>query len=675
MREEQRNYIRDLYRQIQESELQMRDKPMPGLTREDFFLFHETGNRLVYENAYFGRRKYLTVYAILALWSRELSRQGIIEEKIEDSAEEAYVKRLEAIMVSICCEEQFWALPAHVDFGRIDQPETAHTVDLFAAETAQALSEIVLRLYDRLSRETVTCVAREVIGRVLQPFASSSVPYSWWETDRCNWSAVCAGSVGMTAINIDALNHKLMEQYMPDNHDKDALTALDVLLYRDCFRQLSPNWKNDCLKRACDALQCYLDGMEADGACTEGLSYYNYGMSFYAAFAEMYGAACSHEQNAEQLMYRDKCGQIAMFQQKCYFTSRVGKGVSISFSDGSRDETFLPGLTAYLKHCYPQVRTPDYALARRFDEDACYRYLTNERNISWLMRYADTDAVSGQSGRQDKEKVAGDIAKAQTAGNRADTLTAYLLPAAQWLICQDENGNGFAAKGGNNDENHNHNDIGHFLCVFNGEMLLTDLGAGEYTRDYFGDKRYEILCNRSMGHSVPIINGEEQCAGAGYSADGFAWDEEMHTLTISFAGAYAEGSIGKLVRRIRMCDKPSINIEGKEPQKNCRHKMQIELQDCFAACENTKSIAENIVTEYEPVVQDGAVWIKGQQGQCRIQPENCSDITMKIIPCEHSDHAGNRQTIYRIVWEVNVEQCGDTGCKMWITFYDSDVNR
>ena len=43
----------------------MRDKPMPALTKEDFFLFHETGNRLVYENAYFGRRKYLTVYAIL----------------------------------------------------------------------------------------------------------------------------------------------------------------------------------------------------------------------------------------------------------------------------------------------------------------------------------------------------------------------------------------------------------------------------------------------------------------------------------------------------------------------------------------------------------------------------------------------------------------------------------
>lgn len=658
MREEQRAYIRDLYRQIQEAERQMRDKPMPELTREDFFLFHETGNRLVYENAYFGRRKYLTVYAILTLWSEELSRRGIIEEKIADSTVRAYQERLEEIMVSICCEEQFWALPAHVDFEQIDLPETAHTIDLFAAETAQALSEIALRLYDRLSCETVTCAAREVIGRVLQPFASSSVPYSWWETDRCNWSAVCAGSVGMAAINIDALNRRIMEQYMPDNRDKDALTALDVLLYRDGFQKLPPDWKKDCLNRACDALQCYLDGMEADGACTEGLGYYNYGMSFYAAFAEAYDTECGQEQNnVRGLMYRDKCGQIAMFQQKCYFKSRVGKGISISFSDGSMHESYLPGLTAYLKHCYPQVQAPDDTLARPFDEDACYRYLTNERNISWLIKYADPEPVCDPDGD-------------------ANPLTAYLLPAAQWLICQDGNGNGFAAKGGNNDENHNHNDIGHFLCVYNGEMLLTDLGAGEYTRDYFSDKRYEILCNRSMGHSVPIINGAEQCAGAGYRADRFAWDEETHTLTISFAGAYPKGSVRELVRRIRMCDMPSadrqeMNIE--ETESQC--KMQIELQDLFAGSENTKSITENVVTEYEPVIQDGAVWIKGQQGQCRIWVENCSDSAMKIIPCVHSDHAGNCQTIYRIVWELRVAKCGDTGCKMWITFYDGDVNR
>ncbi len=652
MREEQKTYIRGLYQEIKKAEEQMRDRPMPALTKEDFFLFHETGNRLVYENAYFGRRKYLTVYAILALWSGELSRSGIIDEEAGDRTGDLYIRRLEEILVSICREERFWALPAHVDFDRIDLPETVHTVDLFAAETAQALSEIALRLYDRLSRETVACVAREVIRRVLQPFAASAFPYSWWETDRCNWSAVCAGSIGMAAVSIEALNCRIMEAYTPDQQEKDAPLPPDILLYRDQYRLLPQNWKADCLRRAGDALQCYLDGMEADGACTEGLGYYNYGMSFYAAFAE--ACEAGGRDAPGRLMYRDKCDQIALFQQKCYFMDRHGGGVSISFSDGSSHESFLPGLTAYLKRCYPQVETPGYALARPFDEDACYRYLTNERNISWLIRYGDSGSGMRAEADPADEKLThaqnNSSDKSRTPGGN----TVYLLPAAQWLICQDGDGNGFAAKGGNNDENHNHNDIGHFLCVFHGEMLLTDLGAGVYTKDYFSDKRYEILCNRSMGHSVPMINGEEQCAGAGYRADRFAWDEETCTLTISFAGAYPEGSIKKLVRHIRMCGK------------------QIWLQDLFIPSENTRSITENIVTEYEPVIQDGMIWIRGKRGQCSIRVENCRDHRIRIIPCAHSDHAGNHRTVYRIAWEVRPGQEDSADCTMWITFHDNE---
>ncbi|MFR6332585.1 MAG: hypothetical protein ACLUOI_29915 [Eisenbergiella sp.] len=73
-----------------------------------------------------------------------------------------------------------------------------------------------------------------------------------------------------------------------------------------------------------------------------------------------------------------------------------------------------------------------------------------------------------------------------------------------------------AAKGGNNGESHNHNDVK--LPASGGdEMLLTDLGAGEYTRDYFSEKRYEILCNHSFGHSVPVIDGKGQKEGTEYA--------------------------------------------------------------------------------------------------------------------------------------------------------------
>ncbi|MBO5146119.1 MAG: heparinase II/III family protein [Lachnospiraceae bacterium] len=626
MKKEEKAYIRKLYMEIRQAERKLRLTPMPELTSEDFFLFRTTGNRLVYENAYFGRRKYLTVYAILALWSSELAKHGLADENTDETD---YIRSLEEILLNICREE-FWALPAHIDFEKIDLAETRLTIDLFAAETAQALSEIVLRLSSRLSAHVTECVVREVSRRVLLPFAASWAPYSWWENDRCNWSAVCAGSIGMTVINMERLNKKYHEKYKGKND----------------LGQLPEHWQENCLKRVCDALQCYLDGMESDGACTEGLGYYNYGMSFYAAFAEEYEQ--EYPSRKERLMYRDKCGQIVLFQQKCYF----GGGVSISFSDGSPRESFLPGLTAYLKHCYPQVRTPDYSLARPFDEDACYRYLTNERNISWLMKYADNDETDSRQ---------------ETAGG----LTAYLLPAAQWLICQNQNGNGFAAKGGHNDENHNHNDIGHFLCVYNGEMLLADLGAGEYTKDYFSDKRYDILCNRSAGHSVPLVNGREQCAGKEYCADRFSWNEDENELTISFAGAYEKGSLNGLVRRIKMYDS-CVEVKNKKAPKG-KLGMQLELTDTFVKSGHTDSITENIITGVKPVMQDGAVLIKGTHGSCRITSEDISDSTARIIPCNHQNHAGAVQTVWQIRWDCSMEKADEVTCKMWITFYDNEI--
>ena len=50
--------------------------------------------------------------------------------------------------------------------------------------------------------------------------------------------------------------------------------------------RLPEDWKQSIIGRVCDALQCYLDGMEEDGACTEGLGYYAYGMSYYTGFAQ-----------------------------------------------------------------------------------------------------------------------------------------------------------------------------------------------------------------------------------------------------------------------------------------------------------------------------------------------------------------------------------------------------
>lgn len=73
----------------------------------------------------------------------------------------------------------------------------------------------------------------------------------------------------------------------------------------------------------------------------------------------------------------------------------------------------------------------------------------------------------------------------------------------------------FAAKGGHNDEPHNHNDIGCFVILKNKKYVIDDLGWSEYDKWYFGPKRYDSICTSSKGHSVPVVENFYHLPGNG----------------------------------------------------------------------------------------------------------------------------------------------------------------
>jgi hypothetical protein len=96
------------------------------------------------------------------------------------------------------------------------------------------------------------------------------------------------------------------------------------------------------------------------------------------------------------------------------------------------------------------------------------------------------------------------------------------LPDLQVLVARDKEGttDGFyvAAKGGHNDESHNHNDIGNYVVYYDGQPLIIDVGRGTYTRKTFSDKRYDIWYNCSDYHNTPTVNGKTQLPGKNYKA-------------------------------------------------------------------------------------------------------------------------------------------------------------
>src|SRR5690606_10513971 len=98
------------------------------------------------------------------------------------------------------------------------------------------------------------------------------------------------------------------------------------------------------------------------------------------------------------------------------------------------------------------------------------------------------------------------------------------FPDLQVMIARDKAGSadGFfvAAKGGHNQESHNHNDIGNYIVYYDGLPLLIDVGSGTYTKRTFSAERYDIWFNCSDYHNVPTISGVRQQAGARFKASG-----------------------------------------------------------------------------------------------------------------------------------------------------------
>lgn len=398
-------------------------------------------------------------------------------------------------------------------------------IDLFAAETGFTLGEIALLLQGRLPRLLQTRIEAEVNRRLFEPFLRNG-PYEW-ETARHNWAAVCAGSVGAAALLL--------------LRDPEALSAI--------------------LERVHASLECYLQGFGADGACPEGPGYWNYGFGYFVYFADLLARRTLGEAD---WFAGDKVRRIAEFQQKCY----LGGDRVANFSDAVPHCRVQIGLSHELARRYKSVQLPPPGLRADYRDDHCSRWAPAFRNLIWKDGAAE--------GEQDRDWPA----------------VSYDLPDAQWLVSRHRSAAGafcFAAKGGHNGEPHNHNDLGHFILIADGDTFAADLGSGEYTADYFGAGRYRYDCNGSQGHSVPIINGRHQAEGERHAAvvleaaTGGTRDE----LRLDLTGAYEEPGLKRFTRSF-VWDKMELPA--------------LELTDEFRFVLQPEALAERVVTPLRPVM-------------------------------------------------------------------------
>ena len=345
------------------------------------------------------------------------------------------------------------------------------------------------------------------------------------------------------------------------------------------------------LPRILKNMQNFIDGFSDEGICMEGTTYWIYGFSNFVWFSEM----LLHFTNGKiDLMDSPKVERIAGYMQRSFLKGNT----TVSFSDGTRVGRAADELQYYLTQRFPQSV---HMLPREVS-------ITWDGNVSWIQwtrALLHTPPV--------------DIPRALPTQN-------YDFPmAAQTIVHEDAYS--LFAKAGNNREEHNHNDVGSFILASKNGQVLCDIGAGLYTRQYFRmtmHERYAILCNSSLGHSVPVINGQPQLFGKQYAG---SLRHRENRIEIEMAKAYGIPELQSLSRVL------------------CHQADRVELTDSFVG--TIHSFTDRFVSFFEPTVKENEVILADVH--IGFDP---SQVTLTVHRDSHVNHKGEAETVYLLDFEM-----------------------
>ncbi len=474
-------------------------------------------------------------------------------------------------------EEVSWALPAHTNWSHDDPSgKEPMQIDLFCAETANLMAEMLDVFGDVIPNGLRDRVRQRLTHGIFDNFMERD--FHWMEVTH-NWNAVChQGVVGAALSQID---------------DPERLAAI--------------------LDRMRTRLPHFLKGYSPDGGCSEGPGYWGYGFGWFTVLNE-------------QLETRTG-GELSLFADDAHIheIARYGPRMALSggnlvnFADGVPSGGLRPSVLSYL--------------ADRLDDPECrgaageaYRRLLRE-GFEWEAERADVFSLFRT------------LLLCPTVEPTGDGLpsTDCFLPDLGVLVTRGKDSRGrlweFAAKGGHNGEHHNHNDCGSYIVNIDGSRVIHEIGAPEYTHDFFGVKRYDFLAARSLGHSVPFVNGCEQSEGENYAAS---------VLSVRHG---QDG--GEFVLDLTRCYPPRADCR----RLHRRFLWQkaagvLTVTDDFEL--NAPGVVQSLIICGDPVrVQEGDGFITSAAGSTRIRPVDGARL-LPVETCFFQDHDGQPAKVHRL---------------------------
>ena len=363
------------------------------------------------------------------------------------------------------CEMTSWALAAHLIVQPSHRSLPTHdypVIDLTSGDLGGLLAWVHYFMhdsFDKINPEISRRLRYELQTRILDPYVNND---SFWWMGRNyngrmlnNWNPWC--------------NSNALMCFMLLENDRDKL-AQGVYL-------------------TMESVDKFLNYIKADGACEEGPSYWGHAAGKTLDYLELLSSITGGKVNIfAEPMIRTMGEYISR--------SYIGKGWVVNFADASAHGEG----NAYLI----------YRFGKAVDSDEL-------KGFAALMRKLPSLPYNGRDIFRTLASIAIDKELQQAVPiHESRPFTWY--PETEFCYLSTKNGVFLAAKGGYNDESHNHNDAGTCSVWMDQTPVLIDAGVGTYTRQTFSSERYSIWTMQSDYHNLPMINGVSEKYGKNYKA-------------------------------------------------------------------------------------------------------------------------------------------------------------
>ena len=446
------------------------------------------------------------------------------------------------------CEESWWGKPWHLaqqkvgaNLSNINDPH----IDLFVAETASLLSWTCYLLETQINEWSTMIMPRvdhEMQERMLTPLLERE-DYHW-----------------MGFSHLDKNLHRV-NNWNPWIISNWITTIL--LMERDPERRAAG------LHKTMRALDNFIDPYPKDGGCDEGPGYWGRaGASMFECLESYYGATDGKVNVYGEPLIKN----IGTFITKV----QIYENWFVNFADAS-----------------PLVNPAPFLV---------YRYGKRIGDAE-LMSAGVYFSTKGQGWDGNDFSIARQLPNLFHGSEMSDVEPTQPLPAYSWLpeievmTARDKRGSGegffVAAKGGHNQESHNHNDVGHFIVYVDGDPVIIDAGVGPYTGKTFSSERYTIWTMQSAYHSLPTINGVMQDPGIDFAArDASSTDDgQTATFSLDIAGAYPDEA------KLKMWNRTVALIRGQD----------VTVKDQYVLTEPASTIQFSLLTPCTVQVSEGRI--------------------------------------------------------------------